>query len=63
MGLFFSVVFLSDIELRNEGKTTGLSIFISETKPEESVDSQLMLERPDRAFLVASGRLSFVNLL
>lgn len=63
MGLFFSVDVLSDVSLKNEGKTTGLSIFISETKPEKSVDSELMLEGHDSAFLVASGRLSFVNLL
>ena len=44
-------------------KITGLSIFICETKPEKSVDSQSMLERPDSAFLVASGRLYFVNLM
>ena len=34
VGLFFSVVFLLDINLKNEGKMAGLSIFISETKPE-----------------------------
>lgn len=56
MGLFF----LSDINLRTGGETTALSIFISETKPEKSVDPQLRL---NSAFLVASGRLSFVNVL
>lgn len=59
MGLFFSVYFLLDINLRNEGITTGLSIFNSETKPEKSVDSQLMLERPDRAFFSCLRQIIF----
>lgn len=60
VGLFFSVVFLSNIKVEGwRKKTTGLSIFICETKPETSVDSQLTLERPDDAFFSCLRQIIF----
>lgn len=55
VGLFFLVVFLSDSNLRNR--------FHFWDRAREKFGSELTLERPDSAFLVASGKLSFVNLL
>lgn len=61
---FCGIVFLSCFPLKYQSggmkeKTTGLSIFICETKPETSVDSQLTLERPDDAFFSCLRQIIF----